>query len=150
MNPKLKKLGVITASLVLSAAAWQAGAAEPPHGDTVSLLAASFSGDAASPRLSPQASGRAEFSPFAYEAFILPDDVLDERAPFNQYATRLYPVEGGSARLESGNPAPRKSDAQADRSPAAKKTSLPEPGNWAVLVAGLLGVGAIARRRMSV
>ena len=28
-------------------------------------------------------------------------------------------------------------------------TPVPEPGNWAMIVAGVLGVGAIARRRVS-
>jgi MYXO-CTERM domain-containing protein len=32
---------------------------------------------------------------------------------------------------------------------ASQQSSLPEPGNWAMVLAGLLGVGAIARRRMS-
>ena len=33
-------------------------------------------------------------------------------------------------------------------SPAGKPV-LPEPGNWSIALVGLLGVGAIARRRMS-
>jgi|SRR5882672_7348143 len=32
---------------------------------------------------------------------------------------------------------------------AAGKPVLPEPGNWSIALVGLLGVGAIARRRMS-
>lgn len=58
----------------------------------------------------------------------------------------------GSARLlpEVGNPVEETFSSPPERLLSdATALSVPEPGNWAVLLAGLLGVGAIARRRMS-
>ena len=39
---------------------------------------------------------------------------------------------------------------ESDSQSSASGTGIPEPGNWAIIVAGLLGVCAIARRRMSI
>jgi hypothetical protein len=84
---------------------------------------------------------------------------LDEQLPFSQYAVRPYPVENGGGALIRPLPTTQllqfaPSD-RVGRGPARielsawKKVLLPEPGNWAMLLAGFLGVCAIARRRMS-
>jgi hypothetical protein len=92
-----------------------------------------------------------ERSPLAYSAFALIEAGPDEYFPQGNHTVHLYPVGGGDA--------PARAAAAAAQAPAAKedgerarrvyKASLPEPGSWAMILAGLLGVGAIARRRMS-
>lgn len=158
MSWRLKKLGVLTASLVLGTATGQIAGAEVRHVSTERFLPVSFSGHAAAQRPSPRLSGPVGVSPSAYDAFAFAEQRLDEQAPSQQYSVRLYPIEDGgrSAGSAEGAPVLRSaplsrgdgSAAQGERLAAAKKTSLPEPNDWAVLLAGLLGVGAIARRRM--
>jgi len=111
--------------------------------------------------LTPQSSVPDGFSPLAFEPFALAGEGLDEQLPFRRYAVRLYPSENGGGGLGRSEGATRLlpitpsaraglSVAQIDPPTVAKKISLPEPGSWAMVLAGLLGVGAIARRRMSV
>jgi hypothetical protein len=86
--------------------------------------------------VAPQ-SGDAE-SRLAYDALAQAEDGLDTPARSGGSVVRLYPVASGAA-----------SSARAAESAPAKGTKLPEPGSWAMILAGMLGVGAIARRRMS-
>jgi hypothetical protein len=124
MNPKLQKLGTAAALLVM-AATGQAGA-DTHHGDTKPLLAVSLS-------------------------------VADGQLPLSMYAVRLYPIEQGdrlsevaaSVRPVADPAIGGKGVARSAEISAKERTLLPEPGKWSMFLAGLLGVGAIARRRMS-
>lgn len=111
--------------------------------------------------LAPQPSMPEGYSPFASKSYASAGEGLDGQPPFIQYAVRLYPIENGgggrggsegATRLLPITPSARtgRDVAQIEPLAAAKKVSLPEPGNWAMVLAGLLGVCAIARRRMSV
>jgi len=159
MNPKFQKLGTVAALLVM-AATGQAGAADPRHDDAKPLLIVSLSRDSAasSSRLSPSRASRPEdLSPLAYDAFAFPDEALDGQVPSSRYAVQLYPIEkgshpngvAGSGRQFAGQAPGGKGVARSEELSATEKTLLPEPGNWSMILAGLLGVGAIARRRMS-
>jgi len=92
----------------------------------------------------PLTDAAEEISPLAYGAFALAEEGSDEEIPSGTSA-RLYPV----ARTDAPARAAVSANRESDGSPRAKKASLPEPGSWAMILAGLLGVGAIARRRMS-
>jgi len=112
MSPKLQKLGMIAASLVMAVATGLSVAADQPK---------------------PQPS-RPEHLLLAYGAF--------------EKGSRANGVTASDLAFAG----PTQGDKRLERSEelsAPGKTVLPEPGNWSILLVGLLGVGAIARRRMS-
>ena len=91
-----------------------------------------------------------ERPPLAYGAFALIEG-SDENFPQGNHAVHLYPVGGGDAPARAAAAAAQASATKenGERARRVSKASLPEPGSWAMILAGLLGVGAIARRRMS-
>jgi hypothetical protein len=108
--------------------------------------------------LAPRVSLADGFSPLGSDAPALDDHVLDGElgVPGSRYAIRLYPIGNGSGGfgaavpIRESTPSVRaRRNAQDDPPSAAKAILIPEPGNWAMVLAGLLGVIAIARRRMS-
>jgi len=151
MNPKLRKLRLIAASLVMAAATGQSGAADPRHGNTERLLLASLTGNAASFPTQPSPSQLSRPT----DLLLLPsgalafDDPLDGRLSSSPNSVQLYPTGNGGGIDAAAPSRSGKSVAMSEERAVAKKAALPEPGNWAMLLAGLLGVGAIARRRMS-
>ena len=90
-----------------------------------------------------------EPSPLAYGAFALIGEGSDENFPQGDRTVHLYPVGGGDAPSRPAAAQASAAKEDGERARRVKKASLPEPGNWAMILAGLLGVGAIARRRMS-
>jgi hypothetical protein len=153
MNPKLRKLRLIVASLVMAAATGQSGAADPRHGNTEQLLLASLTRNAASlpPQSTPsRLSAPADLLTLPSDAVAFGDEALDGRLSSRPYSVQLYPSGNGGGIDAAAAPSRIGKDVALSEGPAAaKKAVLPEPGNWATLLAGLLGVGAIARRRMS-
>lgn len=149
MNPKLKP--VLVVSLILAAASGQVGATDEGHA-RAEPQRASFPARAAPRHSSPQPAG--VDLPLANNYTVaLVGDALDREAP-GRYPVRLYPVERGTGRVAFTGPALASDESVRPASPggeriAPRKTFLPEPGNWAMILAGLLGVSAIARRRMS-
>ena len=90
-----------------------------------------------------------ESARLAYGAFALAEEGTDGDDPLSRNV-RLYSIPGdataGGAASAARASAAKESVESARR---VKNASLPEPGSWAMVLAGLLGVGAIARRRMS-
>ena len=147
MNPKLFKwaLGGLVASLIL--ACGPASASVAHHAGT-------------SPASPPGAGSVLDAGGLRVDPLALAGEGLDEQLPFSQYAVRPYPVENGGGALTRPLPTSKllgfapsdrtgRSPARIEALSTGKKVPLPEPGNWAMLLAGFLGVCAIARRRMS-
>jgi PEP-CTERM motif-containing protein len=157
MTTKFMKTGMLAVALALASASGQAGPAESPQGGP--LLVASLAERPASLRVSPDFGARADFSPPAYDVFAFAGEAFDAEAAFGRYFSRVFPLESGGGEPRGSRPAQVRESAlpsrlgrnaaRGDRVLAAEEPSLPEPGSWAMLLAGLLGVGAIARRRMS-
>jgi hypothetical protein len=160
MKAKIQKLGVLAVALLLGTGTAQPGAADSPQGDTGLLVVASLSDRSAS-RVSPEEFGaHGDFSLPAYDAFAFAGQALDAEASYGRYFTRMVPLESGGGEprasrvaAQGGAPAVQVrvggGSERGGRVFASQQPSLPEPGNWAMVLAGLLGVGAIARRRMS-
>jgi hypothetical protein len=175
MKSKLKALAALVA---LAAAGGQAGAAihAGDNGERFLTMVVS-SGNPISytrnPGLIADSSGTADESSFPLpetEAFALGGDNAFHAKPsrqaslyrFDAVGVRLsaFPAANGSSGAEGSvaatqipqgrgsaatNPKPRVDG----RLSAPAAASVPEPGSWAIFLAGVLGVGAIARRRMS-
>ena len=171
VNAKLK----ILAALLSLAAASPADAVVLPA-DSSGLVLAAFrpahvahrkgphvagqgaASDGAELYLAPRVSPADGFSPLGSDALALDDNALEGElgSPRSGYAIRLYPIGNigggfaGAAPIGESTPSVRaRRNAQGDPPSAAKEILVPEPGNWAMVLAGLLGVIAIARRRMS-
>src|SRR5690349_2491959 len=167
------RLKSLTASLLIVAAS-HAGAVVLPASSSGLVLAAFRPGHVTHPKspriagqgavpdgaelyLAPRASLADGFSPLGSDSFALDGNALDGElgVPRSGYAVRLYPIgnEGGgfgaAAPIRESTPSSRARRDADDPPSAAKEIIIPEPGNWAMLLAGLLGVIAIARRRMS-
>ena len=144
------KLDLLAASLILASA--QATAADVRVGKAE--LLAPIAVETLSRDKSPHArrahtTGPEDLRAYdRYDRVVLAGDAAEE-APFTRTAVRLYPVAtaepGGASAAPAGAVRAGK-----DAAPNARAAELPRPGGWAMMLAGLLGVGAIARRRMSV
>jgi hypothetical protein len=158
MNDKpYKRLGMLAASLLLATAGAQADTADARFGKAEMIKPAAVvtvaRDNALRSRVARRAGGPDAFSPLAYDALAFSEEGLAGEARSGRNAVRLYPIGVGDATGEiaaSGSAAPGRAGKDIVQSvPQAKKAVLPEPGRWAMILAGLLGVGAIARRRMS-
>jgi hypothetical protein len=146
-------LKVLFASMVLASAHAHAGAADLRFGKPdiapVAVAAGPHGGSSRIP-LALQLAGL-EDSPLAYESFVLAEEGFDGPAHFTQDIVHLYPIGTSEGAGGGATVAPSVVTAKdvAQRAPGTTRTGLPQPGSWAMILAGLLGVAAMARRRMS-
>jgi hypothetical protein len=139
--------------MVLASAHAHAGAAALRFGKAevapVAVAAVPRGGSFGTP-LALQLAGP-EDSPLAYDRFVLAEEGFDGPAHYTQDAVHLYPIgrsEGAGGGAAAAPSAVTAKDV-AQRAPGTRKAGLPQPGSWAMILAGVLGVGAMARRRMS-
>ena len=140
------KAGFVILALLPVLAGAKALAADLRSGEAIApvAVAATSRERAVREHATRRADAAEELSPLAYGALALAEGGNDEDLPSGRSA-RLYRVAHGDSPVRAAASAAKASD----ESSPVKKMSLPEPGSWAMILAGLLGVGAIARRRMS-
>ena len=125
------KLKALAASVVLAAAGGQAGAA----------IHASDNDDSFNAKLTKQASlERLNAAGMHSSAFPVAND---SGGAGGSVTTTEIPRGNRPVAANVEPPADERLSAPATAAP------VPEPGNWAIFLAGVLGAGAIARRRMS-
>jgi len=157
MKAKLNaELHVLVALLAFASA--QASAAPSPYGKGQAITTAALTLSARDKDLHSRALSRVDVqdggSPLAldHDPFALIEPRLDGPSHDGERVIRLYPIRGGEAAGEGAGASATAADTAKEKAQtvqAAKKAALPRPGSWALLLVGLLGAGAIARRRMS-